>query len=347
MKNRIFIVFTLLLLNLLFTDRSVAQDNDDKGFYLFGSEEVLEVSLKFDITTYMKKKPAEEYMDAEIVYRIGPQDSLVNKIRLRSRGHSRNEICILPPIRLNFKDCENRPLDIKGVSNVKLVTHCKDNKNFEDYLLSEYLVYKLYNVVTDTSFRVRLLKIRYIDTGSKGFNYYRCGIVIEPIDVLAARLNANEKEDVIVRTRYINHENYDKLCLFQYMIGNDDWHLANLHNLKLIEPEEGDNSVLAVVPYDFDYSGLVNSYYAIPNKLYALENILDRVYIGPCRTDEDIRRVMQFFMDHKSEFYDEIEKIDLLNEKAKKKILNYIDSFYDEYRRDRLFYNIKGTCVKL
>ena len=216
----------------------------------------------------------------------------------------------MPPIRLNFKNCENRPLDLEGVSNVKLVTHCKDNKNFEEYLLREYLAYKLYNVVTDTSFRVRLLKIRYIDTGSKGFNQNRYGIAIEPLDVLSARLSANEKEDIVVRTSFINPENYDKLCLFQYMIGNDDWHLANLHNLKLIEPEIGNKSVLAVVPYDFDYSGLVDAYYAVPNKLYGLENIRERVYIGPCRTDEDIRRVMKFFLDHKSEFYDEIEKID-------------------------------------
>ena len=73
MKNRNFIVFAFLLLTLLFPSRALAQGSDDNGFYLFGSEEVLEVSLKFDITTYMKEKPAEEYLDAEIVYHIGPR----------------------------------------------------------------------------------------------------------------------------------------------------------------------------------------------------------------------------------------------------------------------------------
>lgn len=347
MKNRFLLVFSFLMLSVLLAPKAGAQDSNNDGFYLFGSQEILEVSLRFDVTTFIRKKPAEEYMDAEIVYHFSPQDSLVNKIRLRSRGKSRNSICILPPIRLNFKNCDNRPLDLEGVSNVKLVTHCKDNKNYEDYLIKEYLAYKLYNVVTDTSFRVRLLHIKYVDTGSRGFDCYRYGVAIEPVDVMTARLNAIEKEDIVVRTAYINHKVYDKLCLFQYMIGNDDWHLTNLHNLKLIESDFGNKSVLAAVPYDFDYSGLVEAYYALPNELYGLQDIRERIYIGPCRSDESIWSLMQFFLDHKAEFYEEIERVNFVNEKQKKKTLNYIDSFYDEYKRDRLFYHIKRTCAKL
>jgi hypothetical protein len=325
---------------------SLAQTSDENEFHLFGSDEVLEVSLKFDITTLKRKKPVEEYMDAELVFHLNSRDSLVNNIRLRGRGHSRRDICILPPIRLNFKDCENRPADLEGVSNVKLVTHCKDNSTFENYLLKEYLAYKLYNVVTDTSFRVRLLKINYIDTGGRGFDTKRYGIAIEPVDVLEKRLNAVERENVVVRTAYINTDNYDKLCLFQYMIGNDDWYLANLHNLKLIEPAKGNISILATVPYDFDYSGLVDAYYAIPSELFDREEVTDRVYIGPCREDHEIRKVMDFFLDRKEEFYKEIEKMDLLDHKQKKRVLKYIDSFYDEYKRDELFYHIKSTCFK-
>ncbi len=347
MRNSFFRGFTALFFTLFFTAFSLAQSGGEKEFYLFGSEDVLELSLKFDMSTFMKKKSTEDYLDAELVFYIAPGDSLVNKIRVRGRGHSRNEICILPPIRLNFKNCENRPADLKGVSNVKLVTHCKDNKNFDAYLLKEYLAYKLYNVVTDTSFRVRLLKINYIDTGKKGYKLTKYGIAIEPLDVLEARLGAVERENVIVRTTFIEPENYDKLSLFQYMIGNDDWHLANLHNLKLIEPAVGNISVLSVVPYDFDYSGLVDAYYAIPNELYGLENITDRIYIGPCRTEEEIRRVMNFFLDRKEEFYKEIEKLDLLDERQKKRAFKYIESFFNEYRRDELFYNIKRTCFNL
>lgn len=337
---------TLLILFIYFFLYAGAQEKGSDDFYLFGSDEVLEVSLKFDMTTYIRKKPKDEYMDAELVYHLGPKDSLVNKIRLRSRGNSRNEMCIMPPIRLNFKKCDNSPRDLEGVSNVKLVTHCKNNHTFEDYVLKEYLAYKLYNVVTDTSFRVRLMHIKYVDTGSKGYERYRYGFVIEPVDLLSSRLAAVEKEDIVVRTAFIEHISYDRLCLFQYMIGNDDWHLANLHNLKLIEPLVGNKSRLAAVPYDFDYSGLVNTYYALPNELYGLEKVQERVYVGPCRTDENIHRHIKFFLDHKEDFYLEIEKMNFVNENQKKRTLKYIDSFFDEYKRDRLFYNIKRTCVK-
>ncbi len=347
MRTRFLRLFTILFFVSFLNPFLFAQTGEENEFYLFGSDEVLEASLKFDINAFQRQKSKEEYMDAELVFHLSSRDSIVNNIRIRCRGHSRSDICVLPPIRLNFKYCENRPADLKGVSNVKLVTHCRDNISFEKYLLREYLVYKLYNVVTDTSFRVRLLKINYIDTSIRNLSTSRYGIVIEPLDVLEARLNAVEIENVIVRTPYINRDNYDKLCLFQYMIGNDDWYLANLHNLKLIAPAKGDISILATVPYDFDYSGLVNCYYAIPrSEYYDLENITDRVYIGPCRTDEEIRRLMDFFLDLKEEFYNEIEKMDLLGKKQKKRVLRYIESFYDEYKRDELFYNIKYSCFK-
>jgi len=345
MNKRIVRLLCFLLLLILSPVLS-AQDTGDDVFYLFDSEEVLEVSLKFDLTTFLRKKPAEDYMDAELVYHFSPDDSLVNKIRVRSRGNSRYELCILPPIRLSFKDCENRPKDLEGVSNVKLVTHCKDNSNFEDYVLKEYLAYRLYNVVTDSSFRVRLLHIRYVDTGSKGHHTYRYGFVIEPVDLLAKRFSSVEKEDIVVRASFIEPDLYDRLCLFQYMIGNDDFHLSNLHNLKLIEPEEGSKLTLGVIPYDFDYSGLVNSYYAIPNKIYGLEDILDRVYVGPCRPDSTFLRHMQFFLDHKDDFYAEIDKVNFINHRQKTRTIKYIDSFFDEYKRDRLLYHIKTSCFK-
>jgi hypothetical protein len=308
--KRLFRRLFLALFFPVFVLPMAAQIDGNDDFYLFGDDKVLEVTLRFDFTTYIRKKPADEYMDAELIYHFSESDSLVNNIRLRSRGNSRNELCIIPPIRLNFKNCENRPLDLDGVSNVKLVTHCKDNDKFEDYILKEYLSFKLYNVVKDSSFRVRLLHIKYSDTGAKGHEHYRYGFVIEPVDVISDRLNAIEKEDVVARANFIDPECYDKLSLFQYMIGNDDWHLANLHNLKLIEPVKGNKMLLGAVPYDFDYAGLVETYYAIPNKIYGLEDIRSRIYIGPCRSDESIRELMQFFMDHKQEFYDEIEKIE-------------------------------------
>ena len=320
----------------------------DQGipFILFGDDEILDVTLRFDVTYYMKQKPSEEYLDADLVFRFSESDSLVNHIRLRSRGNVRNELCVMPPIRLNFKECENPPADIEGISNVKMVTHCGVNRNFDEYLLKEYLAYKLYNIVTDSSFRVRLLRVRYEDTGEKEHEMERYGFLIEPVDLIEKRLNSVEKEDIIARSNFIEAHPYDRLCMFQYMIGNDDWHLANQHNLKLIEPEEGSRQVIGAIPYDFDYSGLVDAYYAVPNKLYDLQDVRQRVYMGPCRDDETIRELMQDFLDMKEEFYAEIDRMVYLDKKKLDRVRKYIDSFYGQYKRELLLYNIKTTCIK-
>lgn len=344
--NKPFRKLVFILSLLLFIPGLYAQDENRDDFCLFGSDEVLEVSLKFDMTTFLRDKSDDEYMDAELVYHFSERDSLINKIRVRCRGNSRLRICIHPPTRLNFKGCDNRPADLEGVSNVKLVTHCRDNKSYEDYLLKEYLAYRLYNVVTDTSFRVRLMHIRYIDTGAKGNVTYRYGFVIEPLDLLCSRLASVEREDVVVKDEYLEADSFDRLCMFQYMIGNDDWYLPNLHNLKLIEPAEGLKLRRAVVPYDFDYSGLVSAFYALPNDQYDLENIQDRVYMGPCRREDIIRGHMQYFLNHKDDFLAEIQKIDFNNEKEKKRTSKYIESFFAEYKRDLLLYNIRKTCSK-
>ena len=65
-----------------------------------------------------------------------------------------------------------------------MVTHCKSGN--EEYLLKEFLVYKLYNVLTDNSFRVRLVKVDYIST-AKNSKYWSYAFLIEPIDMLAER----------------------------------------------------------------------------------------------------------------------------------------------------------------
>ena len=42
------------------------------------------------------------------------------------------------------------------------------------------------------------------------------------------------------------------------------------------------------VPYDFDYSGLVNARYAVPAKLLNLPTVRERLYRGPCVTEETL-----------------------------------------------------------
>ena len=344
--NLDFRILALFITMMLANVGSMAQEKSSPDFELFAGDDMLNVSLQFDITELMRQKSSEDYLDAVMVFHFESGDSLVNNIRVRARGNRRKELCAFPPLRLNFKDCENRPSDLEDISNVKLVTHCMSTKKFEEYVLKEYLGYKLYNVVTDTSFRVRLMKINYIDTGKRGLNETLFSFVIEPLDLLCKRIDAVELEDIVVRSRFIDPDLLDKVCMFQYMIGNEDWFMANLHNLKLYEPIKGDRSLKGIVPYDFDYSGLVNTYYAVATPAYGLENVQDRIYAGKCRTDEKFRQLADYYLSKKDMFYQSVESLEYLPDKPKKRVIDYLDSFFKLYKRDYILYSMKKTCAE-
>ena len=57
-----------------------------------------------------------------------------------------------------------------------------------------------------------------------------------------------------------------RVGIFEYMIGNTDWALSVLHNIKLLELPDAHR---IYVPHDFDYSGFVGTDYAFQIRLWA------------------------------------------------------------------------------
>ncbi len=313
----------------------------EEGSGLFDSDEVLDISIKFDITEYMRKKP-DEYLDGVITFYNAVDDSVSYDIRLKSRGIMRRIICAFPPIRLNFKDTKTIYGDIDSITNVKMVTHCNSPRVYDEYLLKEYLIYKMYNIVTDYSFRVRLLRIKYIDTGSRGRFFSKYGFLIEPIDLLEQRLNVFEIENIHLKYNNLIPDMLDRMAIFQFMIGNTDWQVISYHNIKIVK---GRNQVKALpIPYDFDYSGFVNTSYAVPAEITNIEDVKQRYYLGACRPDTAYKRILGEFMNNKDNFFEIIDKCEQLDQRSKKLIPRYIEEFFDLYERDRIIYSLRMTC---
>ncbi|MCA1757890.1 MAG: hypothetical protein LC649_10580 [Bacteroidales bacterium] len=243
----------------------------DDNLNLFSSHEVLDINLELDLTAFLSDRFAEEYFEGKITLQPGTPDARTSELRLKARGNRRLELCPFPPIRLNFRMKGEEGDDI--VTNLKLVSHCNTARQFELYLFREYMAYRMYNVITDESFRVRLLRINYIDTGEKKLSQVRYAFVIEPTEMFARRKGMVEIDNVLVRPDQIEPGAFDRVALFQYMIGNDDWYLANLHNLKVFAHVGGPGSLPVVVPYDFDYSGFVNTHYAVPNPEHNISSV--------------------------------------------------------------------------
>ena len=219
-----------------------ASDTLKTDFGLFTHNEILNLSLRFDLVEYTRTKPKEEYMKATLTYHLNDKDSINKEIKLKSRGEMRNGYCDFPPIRLNFKNAGFEKKDLSKIEKIKLVTHCQYGN--EENLFKEYLIYKLYNVMTDTSFRVRLVKIDYINTNPKRKRkpVQTYAFLIEPVEMLAARIKSVPIESTTLTQKHIRGRlaeslilladkygfEHDGITLQVYMSRED---IANLSNM--------------------------------------------------------------------------------------------------------------------
>ena len=320
-------------------DTLVLTYEEGEGF--FDNEEVLDITIKFDITRFMREKP-DEYMDAVITFYHSPDDSVCYDIKLKSRGERRRELCALPPIRLSFKNTSTVYGDIDSITNIKMVTHCNSPSSYDEYLLKEYLLYKMYNLVTEYSFRVRLLRIKYIDTGARGKYYSRRGFMIEPMDLLEKRLGVFEIENVYLRYNNLVPDILDRMVVFQYMVGNTDWQVITYHNIKIVKPVD---QLLGIpIPYDFDYSGFVNTTYAVPAPVFPIKNVKQRYFMGACRPDSTYEKIIGEFMDNKDKFFHIMDGCELLPEKSAKRINDYLVDFFRLCENKRIIKLFRMEC---
>ncbi len=306
------------------------EDTLSGNFGLFEHTELLPLDLRFDIKQYSRKKPKIEYLDGILTYHITPKDSVNRTIRIKSRGEFRNGYCNFPPIQVNLKNAGFKKEDVKKIGKMKLVTHCMSGN--EDYVFKEYLAYKLFNVLTDVSFRVRLLKINYIDTGRKNKVTTTFGFFIEPAEMLAERTKMTEIASTTLSQKDMFPEVLDRMAIFQYMIGNADWSIANQHNCKVfLSPGLETRSMGISIPYDFDYTGLVNADYAVPNESSKITSVRERIYTGLCRSKETFEKELAEFADHKTEFYKVINDFPYISARQKKEMNRYLDEFFSEF----------------
>ncbi len=300
------------------------QKRDD----LFAETTPLELTLKSDFRNLIRKKYEDEYQDATLELPYNDTILITRGIKIKARGNFRRSTCFYPPIMLNFPKKKVVLDHLKEFDKLKLVQLCKKGSNFEQYLLTEYYAYRIYQLITSNSFRVKLLNIHYIDTSGKNKPMTNFAFIIENENQMAARLNA-----LVIKTENIHSERTNRqlvtiLYVFQFMIGNTDFSIPALHNIKLIKPKDEEVFKPIAIPYDFDYSGIVNAYYAIPPSDYPIKTVRERYYLGFCREDQEMKDVFTLFKDKTSGIYDLIESSPWLDKKCQLTITRYLDEFY-------------------
>jgi hypothetical protein len=110
------------------------------------------------------------------------------------------------------------------------------------------------------------------------------------------------------------------------MIGNTDWSVWALHKVVLLK--EDSMALPIVVPYDFDWCGMVNAPYAYPSEQLPIESVRDRLYRGFCRPDAELQPILDEFRQRREEIYQVCRDVPFLSKKELKKIIKYMDQFY-------------------
>jgi hypothetical protein len=310
----------------------------------FTDEEVLHITLTADFKKMDKAnlRPEAEpkFFPANICVHFPDSSVLSDDVEVRIRGVFRREECVTPPLLINFKT--PAAVTFKKLGHLKLVRPCDITAYDEQLVLKEYLVYKIYNLVTEKSFRTRLVKMTFENTSGKNKIPTHYAFFIEDMDDVAKRNHCFEIKSPKFQTEQTERKQTTLLVLFQYMIGNTDWAIPLYRNVKLMRINKDSLSLPYVVPYDFDYCGLVNASYAIPVPELEIPNVRQRLYRGFARTMEELQPGLQILKDKRQAIDSLIVNFEPLSAKNKKEMISYLNDFYTAIENEK---NIKHLFI--
>ena len=269
---------------------------------LFQGQEPVEIVLTADWKTVQRDRKVTSktlYPGTMAILKDGVAGTPF-AIELRTRGHVRRDprMCGFAPLRLELPKDKTKGTIFEGHGKVKLGTHCQSDGLYQQYTLKDYLANLLHHTLTPRSLRARLAKVTYAETKGGKEPYTKLGILFEDVDDMAARAEMRELPVPRQMFRYVDQPQLLFMSMFQYMIGNVDYSILALHNVIMLDDAKG---VRYAVPYDFDYSGLVNAHYAIPAKGLPIPSVRDRLYRGPCKTEAEVNEALRVFREKQAE----------------------------------------------
>jgi hypothetical protein len=308
----------------------------DAAAPLFESHEVLSLTLEAPLSDVIMERSQEssEYPGV-LSYENASGERVALDIEVKTRGKKRldRNTCDFPPLRLDVEQDKVANTLFANQDKLKLVTHCKGRQAYEQYVLLEYLAYRVYNLLTDFSFKVRPAQITYVDTKEPADSLTKYAFLIENEDRMAARLGWEVLQFPQLHPDYMEEVELSLLEVFQFMIGNTDWDAffpepdkdECCHNTVAI----GSMAVVYSVPYDFDYAGIIATPYAVPSERLPIRTVRERLYRGVCRSDEELTRTLAVFNQQKEAIYALYLNEPLLEDSYRERAIEYLDDFYE------------------
>ena len=329
-----------ILCTILFVCSFIPAYTQVSLFELISPDSITKVRIETDLKQLVRKKMDMEYQDGKFEFLSGPLKGQGYEVEVRARGNIRKEVCYYPPIKLKFPKSEIE------FNKIKWVNICNGTNIKQDLLLKEYLIYKLYRTLTDISFDVRLFEVEFVEPEEQDTKLTSYAFMIEPMDHLESRTSTEEYEPRLMRAFILDRYYYPLVEVFQYLIANTDWHVANAHNIKFLKSFE--RKTVVPVPYDFDYSGFVDAAYAAPHETVPVKDVRDRFNKGHCMTEEELEEVLELVLGKKEAMIDLVNDFELLDERDRAGLVKYLEKGFDDLEnknaRRRLF---TRDCEKL
>ena len=301
---------------------------------LFAGDSILDMRIEAPIRTIMRERPDKEEIDGKIHYTAedGSTVSLDVKIRTRGKFRRRSSVCPFAPLRLNVRTKQAEGTVFENQDKLKLVTHCKNrSQEYEQALLAEYLAYRILNLVTDVSYRARLLSVTYVDS-KDGREIATFGFLIEADDRLAERIDTPVYPAAKTDVSKLAPQYTNLVSVFRYLIANTDFSPVKgpegeecCHNHTLFGR---DDQPIYSTPYDFDQSGLVDAPHAAPNPRFKLRSVRQRLYRGRCKNNGLLEETLGHYRAKRQEIVSLVEQQPELSNSRRKKSLRFIDAFY-------------------
>ena len=318
---------------------------------LFASSDPIRITIAGPMSTLARNR-AEMPRPGSITV-AGTSQQL--PVTLSTRGITRraSDVCQFPPLKVRFTSPPPMDSVFAGQKSLKLVAYCRSAESFQQYVLLEYATYRMLNVLSPASFRVRLTQIDFVNDDGRPF-ITRYGFFVEDLDDVARRNTMRRaKLPDLIPISSLSPRHAALYAMFQDMIANHDWSMRAgpkgeecCHNAKLIAPARGVAAGVVPIPYDFDFSGFVNAPYATPPDELHLSSVRQRQYRGYCIHNGEAYAVAAQMRASKPQMLAALNSTPGLQPATIQRATDYLSTFFDQIQsNDTLLAKVLKSCL--
>ncbi len=290
-------------------------------FEYLTTAEGMKMTLEADLTTIIANKKTNQYFPGTLITESGKTYA----IELRPRGKFRRKISEIPPLKIKFKKKLLAAEGLDTLNEIKLVLPTVDNAAGDELIVKEYLAYKMFERLSPASVRARLIKLTIRDTHVEKSKKTMYAILVEDEEETCARLKGSPVSEYGIPTDSLIAHQAALSVMFEYLIGNTDWEIAMMRNVRLMRSNE--TGKVIVMPYDFDFSGLVSAPYASPSSESGLRTVRDRFLMSSGLKLEHLKRATQAIRAAKKDLY-EICRSKYLSKTTAGEMIDYLNTFF-------------------